>query len=85
MTTQTETTKKEKQPVAFYIFDAVEADGKKENKRVGAAFAHKKGNGYSFLINGKRYAAFPPKVKTAEQPAATEPSVQPAAPKGKGA
>src|SRR5579859_7608670 len=42
-----------------------ESDGKKENKRVGAAFAHKKGTGFSFLINGKRYAAFPPKVKTA--------------------
>ena len=73
MTTQTETTR-EKQPVAFYIFDTVETDGKKENKRVGAAFAHKKGTGYSFLINGKRYAAFPPKVKTAAatvQPEAT--------------
>jgi hypothetical protein len=70
MTTQTETTR-EKQPVAFYIFDTVETDGKKENKRVGAAFAHKKGTGYSFLINGKRYAAFPPKAKTAVQPEAT--------------
>jgi hypothetical protein len=70
MTTQTETTK-EKQIPAFYIFDTVETDGKKENKRVGAAFAHKKGNGYSFLINGKRYAAFPPKAKTA-QPAEPE-------------
>ena len=84
MTTQTETTK-EKQPVAFYIFDTVEADGKKESKRVGAAFAHKKGKGYSFLINGKRYAAFPPKAKTAEQPVAPAASIQPAAPKGKGA
>lgn len=73
MTTQTETTKKKVIP-AFYIFDIVESGGKKENKRVGAAFAHKKGNGYSFLINGKRYAAFPPKVKTAAatvQPEAT--------------
>lgn len=83
MTTQTETTK-EKQPVAFYIFDTVETDGKKENKRIGAAFAHKKGTGYSLLINGKRYAAFPPKAKTAEQPVAAEPSVQPEA-EGKGA
>ena len=74
MTTQTETTK-EKQAVAFYIFDTVETDGKKENKRVGAAFAHKKGTGYSFLINGKRYAASPPKPKAAAatvQPAAIE-------------
>jgi len=78
MTTPTETTK-EKQIPAFYIFDTVEADGKKENKRVGAAFAHKKGNGYSFLINGKRYAAFPPKPKTAAE------TVQPEATGGKGA
>ena len=38
-------------------------------------FAHKKGLGYSFVISGKRYAAFPPKVKTAAatvQPEATE-------------
>jgi hypothetical protein len=68
MTTQTETTK-EKQVPAFYIFDTVEVDGKKENKRVGAAFAHRKGAGFNVLINGKRYAAFPPKTKTAEQPA----------------
>ena len=78
MTTQTETTK-ERQIPAFYIFDTVESGGKKENKRVGAAFAHKKGTGLSFLINGKRYAAFPPKAKTA---AAT---VQPEATEGKGA
>jgi hypothetical protein len=71
MTTQTETTK-EKQIPAFYIFDTVESGGKRENKRVGAAFAHKKGTGYSFLINGKRYAAFPPKPKATVQPEATE-------------
>lgn len=70
MTTQTETTR-EKQVPAFYIFETVEAGGKKENKRIGAAFAHKKGNGYSFLINGKRYAAFPPKAKPAGETAAT--------------
>jgi hypothetical protein len=69
MTRQTETTKKKQIP-AFYIFDTVGSDGKKESKRVGAAFAHKKGTGYSFLINGKRYAAFPPKAKAAVQ---TEP------------
>jgi hypothetical protein len=71
MTTQTETTK-EKQIPAFYIFDTVEADGKKGNKRIGAAFPHKKGNGYTFLIAGKRYAAFPPKAKAAAQPETTE-------------
>lgn len=63
MTTQIETTT-EKQIPAFYIFDTVEIEGRRESKRVGAAFAHKKGSGYSFLINGKRYSAFPPKVKT---------------------
>lgn len=77
MTTQTETTKDKPIP-AFYIFDTVETDGKKENKRVGAAFAHKKGTGFNFLINGKRYAAFPPKPKTAA-------TVQPEATEGKGA
>ena len=60
MTTQTETTKEKQIPV--------ESDGKKENKRVGVAFAHKKGIGYSFLISGKRYSAFPPKPKAAVQP-----------------
>jgi len=68
MTTQTKTTK-EKQLPAFYIFDTVESDGKKENKRVGAAFAHSKGNGFNFIINGKRYSAFPPKAQTTGQPA----------------
>jgi hypothetical protein len=38
----------------------------------GAAFAHKKGNGFTLLIAGKRYAAFPPKAKAAVQPEATE-------------
>ena len=78
MTTPTEPTK-EKQIPAFYIFDTVESDGKKENKRVGAAFAHKKGTGYSFLINGKRYPAFPPKAKPAAE------TVQPEATGEKGA
>ena len=73
MTTQTETTK-EKQIPAFYIFDTVESEGKKENRRVGAAFAHSKGNGFTFLVAGKRYAAFPPKPKAAVQPEATEQS-----------
>jgi hypothetical protein len=79
MTTQQTETAKEKQIPAFYIFDTVETDGKQENKRVGAAFAHKKGNGFTFLVAGKRYAAFPPRPKAA---AAT---VQPEATEGKGA
>jgi hypothetical protein len=70
MTTQIETTKQRQVP-AFYIFETVEADGKKDNKRIGAAFAHRKGNGYNLLINGKRYAAFPPKAKAAVQSEAT--------------
>jgi hypothetical protein len=64
MTTKNETPK-EKQVPAFYIFDTTEADGQKEYKRVGAAFAHKKGSGFNIIINGKRLAAFPPKAKTA--------------------
>ncbi len=66
MTTQDQTTK-EKQVPAFYIFDTIETDGKKEQKRIGAAFAHKKGNGFNLVIDGKRYAAFPPKAKAADQ------------------
>jgi hypothetical protein len=65
MTTQSETT--EKQKPAFYIFITVEKDGKTESKRVGAAFAHKKGNGLNVLIDGRRYAAFPPKPKAADE------------------
>ena len=65
MTTENETAK-EKQAPAFYIFETVETDGDKETKRIGAAFAHKKGHGFNILINGKRYSAFPPKAKTAD-------------------
>jgi hypothetical protein len=64
MTTQNESST-EKQVPAFYIFETAEAGGKKETKRIGAAFTHKKGNGLTLLVNGKRYAAFPPKAKTA--------------------
>ena len=65
MATKNETPK-EKQVPAFYIFDTVETDGQKVSKRVGAAFKHGKGSGYNFIINGKRFAAFPPKPKTSE-------------------
>jgi hypothetical protein len=61
MTTKNETTKGKQAP-AFYIFDTIEVDGKKEYKRVGAAFKHGKGNGYNVVINDKRYTAFPPKA-----------------------
>ena len=68
MTTTTENqTTKTKQAPAFLIFENG-AEGK-TGKPAGAAFAHKKGNGFTFLIGGKRYAAFPPKPKTAVQPA----------------
>jgi hypothetical protein len=77
MTTQAETTK-EKQIPAFYIFENAAA-GQQGGKAAGAAFAHKKGKGFTLLIAGKRYSAFPPKAKTAAQPA------QPAATEGKGA
>lgn len=65
MTTQKETTTTEKQVPAFYIFETAESNGKKESKRIGAAFTHKKGNGFTLLVNGKRCAAFPPKAKAA--------------------
>ena len=72
MTTENQTTTTKQVP-AFYIFDTVETfGGKKENRRVGAAFAHKKGNGFNLVINGKRYAAFPPKAKTAAETAQPE-------------
>lgn len=72
MTTQNETTTAEKQVPAFYIFETTEAGGKKENKRIGAAFTHKKGKGLTLLVNGKRYAAFPPKAKAAAETAQPE-------------
>ena len=70
-TTSNETTKTKQIP-SYYIFENA-ADGHKSGKPVGAAFAHKNGKGVTLLINGKRYAAFPPKAKTAEPaPATTE-------------
>ena len=54
---------KTKQVPAFYIFENG-TDNTQDGKPVGAAFAHKKGKGFTFLIAGKRYAAFPPKAKT---------------------
>ena len=69
MTTTTENqTAKTKQVPAFYIFE----NGAQGGKPAGAAFPHKKGKGYTVLIGGKRYAAFPPKPKAAVQPPATE-------------
>jgi hypothetical protein len=52
------TTEKENKP-AFYIF----AEGE-NGKRVGAAFAHQKGNGLNIVIAETRYVAFPPRRKT---------------------
>jgi hypothetical protein len=81
MTTTNETkTTKAKQVPDFYIFENG-ADGAKGGKPAGAAFAHKKGRGFTMLIAGKRYAAFPPKAKSAEPAAQPE---QPAA-EGEGA
>jgi len=82
MTTTTENqTTKPKQKPDFYIFENG-ASGEKSGKPAGAAFRHGKGNGFTLLIGGKRYAAFPPKAKT---PAQAELSIQPAATEGKGA
>ncbi len=71
MTTTTENqTTKPKQVPDLYIFENG-ANGEKGGKPAGAAFLHKKGKGYTLLIGGKRYAAFPPKEKSA-QPEVTE-------------
>ena len=83
MTTQTETTK-EKQVPSFYIFENG-PDKAKGGKPVGAAFSHKKGNGFTILVAGKRYAAFPPKTKAAGEAAEVQPPVQPDATQGSGA
>jgi hypothetical protein len=65
MTTTTETTEtKAKQVPDFYIFENAGKD-QKSGKPAGAAFVHKKGKGFTILIAGKRYAAFPPKAKSA--------------------
>ena len=70
MTTTTENKEtKPKKPADFYVFEAT-GDGK-QNKIVGRAYKHGKGNGMNVLIGGKRYAVFPAKPKTAEA-AATE-------------
>lgn len=72
MTTSTENdTKKEKQSPDFYIFENG-ANGEKGGKPAGAVYGHKKGKGFTILMNGKRYAAFPPKAKQSPQPQAQE-------------
>jgi hypothetical protein len=66
MTTTTEKqTAKTKQVPDFYIFEDG-ANGEKGGKPDGAAFAHRKGKGFTLLIGTKRYAAFPPKAKPAQ-------------------
>lgn len=60
-TTANETTKTKQIP-SYYIFENAAA-GQKSGKPVGAAFAHKNGKGVTLLINGKRYAAFPPNLQ----------------------
>lgn len=67
-TTTNETQGTTKQAPDFYIF-LNGGDNKQGGKPAGAAFAHKKGKGFTLLIDGKRYAAFPPKAKAA--PAST--------------
>jgi hypothetical protein len=69
-TTNENQTTKSKQVPDFYIFENG-ANGERSGKPAGAAFFHKKGKGFTLLIDGKRYAAFPPKAKPA-QPEATD-------------
>ena len=66
MTKENEPVKVKEVP-AFYIFEQIEKDGEKQSLPVGAAFPHKKGNGLTLLIDGKRLAAFPPKRLTESQ------------------
>ena len=49
-----------KSKVAYYIFTTT-PEG--ENKRIGTAFRHHKGNGLNIVIDKARYVAFPPKAK----------------------
>ncbi len=62
MTTQTEMTR-QKQLLAFYIFDTVQNGEETEYKRIGAVFLHKRGGGLNIVLDGKRLVAFPPKPK----------------------
>jgi hypothetical protein len=72
MTTTTENpAAKTKQVPDFYIFENGANNGQ-GGKPAGAAFAHKKGKGFTVVVAGKRYAAFPPKPKAAVQPEVTE-------------
>ena len=41
----------------FYIFDP------NNKNRLGAAFRHKKGDGFNIVIGKDRYVAFPPRRK----------------------
>ena len=73
MTTTTENqTAKTKQVPDFYIFENG-ANGERGGKPAGAAFLHKKGKGFTLLMAGKRYAAFPPKEKPAQAEATKAP------------
>jgi hypothetical protein len=47
----------------LYIFDTVESDGKKENKRVGAAFARKKGTDAGKCVSWRKAASAGPQRK----------------------
>jgi hypothetical protein len=56
-------TPKPKQSPDFYVFEDLGTD-QPDNKLVGCTFSHKRGKGFTILIDGKRYVAFPPKGKT---------------------
>ncbi len=64
-TTESQTAKPKKIPDLYVFVDP----GKEQQggKPAGAVFAHKKGHGFTILIDGKRYLAYPPKKKA--QPA----------------
>lgn len=54
------TTDEDKNRPAFHIFD------ESNKNRLGAAFKHKKGEGFNILIGKVRYVAFPPRRKKSE-------------------
>ena len=62
-------TAKAKQVPDFYVFENGTND-QKGGKPAGAVFAHKKGKGFTLLVGGKRYVAFPPRAKAADAKAA---------------
>ena len=65
MTTEKQTTTKKKAPT--HNIYPTGADGKLDYTKGGVGFAHSKGGGVNFIINGQRWTSFPAKPKAAQQ------------------